>query len=162
MESPTAGRTRMKICCTCRVAKPLDEYHKDSTQSDGKRVRCKACTIAQVRRVRATPEGAKRHREAVIKHQATEVGRASNRRATAKWYRNNRHKHRAHREVNIAVDRGHLPSPKTLQCVDCSGPAQEYHHESYEKEHWLDVVPLCVLCHNQRHCRMHHEAAKTA
>lgn len=51
-----------------------------------------------------------------------------------------------------AVLTGELPNIKTLVCVDCGAPAQEYHHHNgYEPEHWLDVIPLCHKCHRNRH-----------
>jgi hypothetical protein len=44
-----------------------------------------------------------------------------------------------------------IPHPKTLLCSDCGGPAVEYdHYLGYEREHWLDVQPVCRRCHHQR------------
>jgi hypothetical protein len=56
--------------------------------------------------------------------------------------------HRARAAVNQAVRRGKLPRVKTLQCVECGGQAEEYHHHiSHKREHYLDVIPLCKTCH---------------
>lgn len=33
----------MKTCCTCRLAKPLDEFYKDKRTTDGLYPRCKPC-----------------------------------------------------------------------------------------------------------------------
>lgn len=33
----------MKICNTCKVSKPLSEYHKDRKAADGYSYRCKSC-----------------------------------------------------------------------------------------------------------------------
>jgi hypothetical protein len=47
---------------------------------------------------------------------------------------------------------GLLPPAKTLLCVDCGAQAQEYHHHNgYEPEHLLDVIPVCRACHGKRH-----------
>ena len=32
-----------KICCTCREEKSLEEFHKESRQTDGRRYDCAAC-----------------------------------------------------------------------------------------------------------------------
>ncbi len=51
-----------------------------------------------------------------------------------------------------AVITGELPNIKTQICVDCGEPADDYHHHNgYEPEHWLDVIPLCRTCHRNRH-----------
>lgn len=54
---------------------------------------------------------------------------------------------RARTTVNRAVAKGRLPKVSTQICAHCGLSAQNYHHWSYEKEHWLDVVPLCIPCH---------------
>lgn len=46
---------------------------------------------------------------------------------------------------------GKLPRACSCTCADCGNQAQAYHHENYEPEHWLDVIPLCIKCHNKRH-----------
>lgn len=54
--------------------------------------------------------------------------------------------------LNYAIRRGKLPKVSTLICTDCGSPACHYHHHlGYEKEHWLDVIPLCRGCHRRRH-----------
>ncbi len=55
--------------------------------------------------------------------------------------------------VNHAVRRGKMPRVKTLQCHYCPAQAEQYHHPSYAKEHWLDVIPVCRQCH----CLHHHD-----
>ena len=58
----------------------------------------------------------------------------------------------ANQKVRQAVVMGQLPKIKTLTCVDCGAQAAHYHHHNgYEPEHWLDVVPLCRTCHGIRH-----------
>lgn len=57
----------------------------------------------------------------------------------------------AQNAVNAAVAAGKLPRIKTVSCQDCGEMSGVYHHESYEKCNWLNVVPLCHKCHRRRH-----------
>lgn len=55
---------------------------------------------------------------------------------------------RAGQAVYRAVRAGKLSPVRTLLCAKCGNPAKEYHHHNgYGREHWLDVVPLCIPCH---------------
>lgn len=57
----------------------------------------------------------------------------------------------AHTAVNTAVwQYGSLPQVSTQACADCGAPATGYHHHlGYEPDHWLDVTPLCTVCHRR-------------
>lgn len=68
----------------------------------------------------------------------------------ARYYQNNKHKFRARGAVHRAIERGLLADPATLLC-SCGEPATQYHHHSYDKEHWLDVEPKCNKCHGEIH-----------
>jgi len=57
----------------------------------------------------------------------------------------------ARRAVSKAIESGLLAPASGFSCVVCGGEASEYHHESYEPERWLDVVPVCVPCHRAIH-----------
>lgn len=93
-------------------------------------------------------------RKAWSRYAATEKGKAIIKccnRAIIKRYKV-RHPERlkAHEAVNIAVRKGRLPRPDSLQCHYCPAQAKEYHHyKGYAPEHWLDVVPVCTKCHNK-------------
>lgn len=57
-------------------------------------------------------------------------------------------RYRARNKVNNAVAGGKLPRASTFSCVNCGGPAKDYHHhKGYAPEFWLDVVPVCRACH---------------
>lgn len=59
-------------------------------------------------------------------------------------------KYNARRYIRYAVEREKIQPAKELLCKDCGNQAQEYHHhKGYEKEYWLDVIPLCVKCHRR-------------
>ena len=50
--------------------------------------------------------------------------------------------------VHHAVRSGRLERVRSLFCVRCGDPAEEYHHhKGYQPEHQLDVIPMCVPCH---------------
>ena len=57
----------------------------------------------------------------------------------------------AHAAVGRAVRNGELQHVNTRDCADCGAQAEHYHHESYDKQDWLSVTPLCVTCHVGRH-----------
>ena len=63
-------------------------------------------------------------------------------------------KSRAQNAVDKAVAEGTLPHVSTHQCQECGVEAQHYHHESYAREDWLNVIPYCARCHRQRHVEM--------
>lgn len=60
----------------------------------------------------------------------------------------------AQKAVELAVRRGALAPIKTCKCVRCAAPAVHYHHASYERDQWLEVVPLCWRCHVREHTEM--------
>lgn len=55
---------------------------------------------------------------------------------------------RARGAVWWATVKGDLPHPRTLKCVGCGQQASEYHHhEGYDEQNKLHVVPVCRKCH---------------
>ena len=76
-----------------------------------------------------------------------------NRNAHGREYiRATRERNRVYSAVRRAVISGKLPPIKTCACKSCGKPATNYHHHNgYEKENWLDVVPLCGKCHSEEH-----------
>ncbi len=54
--------------------------------------------------------------------------------------------------VKRAVISGKLPKCTSLACVACGKPAEGYHHnKGYDRAHWLDVSPVCRICHERLH-----------
>ena len=135
----------MKTCSKCKIEKSRSEFYKNQAQRDGLNGWCKECRK---------------------KHQQTEVGKATQRRANQKYYqtdvgkgarrRNSRkdkakypEKIKARDAVNNALRDGRLhkkPCP-------CGETKVQSHHESYEKENWLVVDWLCTKCHRELHRR---------
>jgi len=57
----------------------------------------------------------------------------------------------ARNAVEKAVREGIMPRVNTLKCQNCENQAEHYHHESYDKSRWFDVIPLCAKCHKRVH-----------
>ena len=53
--------------------------------------------------------------------------------------------------VKYAIETGKIPPPSECSCLICGQKARDYHHKSYAREHWLDVIPLCRQCHIDIH-----------
>lgn len=65
----------MKTCHVCKVAKPLDEFHKSSKSPDGRQYRCKPCAISAARQRALDNPDAKK--EADRKYRQTDKYKAS-------------------------------------------------------------------------------------
>lgn len=53
--------------------------------------------------------------------------------------------------INRLVRLGKIPSARTLTCADCGAPATDYdHHQGYDAENRLNVIPTCRKCHRAR------------
>lgn len=145
-----------KRCSTCKQYKQLSEFSKDRSRKDGFKNDCKTCDRAY----RQSEKGKTVHRRANKKYQKTPKAKVAHKhyRQSEKgkaFYRKHAHRYRighperinARKAVNEAIKVGKLPRPDSLQC-SCGEQAEAYHHhKGYEQEHWLDVVPVCILCH---------------
>ena len=165
----------MKKCIGCKQIKPLDSFHKQSTRKDGHRSICKQCRSIKSRseknkalgrkrnrKYRHTEKGKENRHEYQIKYRTHGDGRAANMRYQQSekgkiTHRNSvyadriRHpeKAKARDAVNRAVRNGKLPPIRSLQCKICKTNARHYHHhKGYEKENQLNVIPVCIPCHN--------------
>lgn len=76
----------------------------------------------------------------------------------ARYQAMQRERHPEHKKARQAVyealKRGDLVKPEKCQDCDETKPLQG-HHESYEKEKWLDVIWVCRKCHRKRHRGLH-------
>lgn len=112
----------LKSCTKCKAWKLEAAFNVDLSRGDGFTATCRDCRRVITRRVRLIPAPSK----------AMQQGACS--------------------AVEYAVKTHRLAPAKTLPCLDCGGPAVEYHHHlGYERRHWLDVVALCDSCHQRRH-----------
>ena len=100
---------------------------------------------------------------AVKRYRVTQKGQVVYRRALRKYRQSNKFKivckryrivhperYGAHMAVHYAIKVGKLAKATTLKCIYCLKQARQYHHHNgYENEHRLDVVPVCLECHKE-------------
>ncbi len=138
-----------KFCGYCDQVRPVDAFPPKRSMRDGLDHACRECRNARARAYKA------RHRDEL--NRANRMYRAANpeKLATyaARYAATNSDRIRAIGAVRNAIQSRKLKPVMECQCVDCGGRARHYHHESYEPENRLDVVPLCVPCHKRRHRR---------
>ena len=85
-------------------------------------------------------------------YRQTEQGKKFRRLGIARWRLRHPEQWKANVAIREAIRIGQLPRPDSLQCHYCPAQAEQYHHYlGYEPEHWLDVVPACIKCHNLKH-----------
>jgi hypothetical protein len=139
-------------CSKCKAVKPVSEFNRDRINLTGYASQCKVCKHATV------AASYRKHRDKTRARRA-EYRKQNHERFVAygkDYYRRNidyfRGKYRPHigkadKAVQTAKRRGLLPKIDTMYCVECFGPAQQYHHQSYMESDRLCVVPVCISCH---------------
>lgn len=91
-------------------------------------------------------------KESRRRYDASEKGQARSKKANKKQIRKFPERKRARSALSNAICDGKMLPAKDFQCVHCGKPArQHHHHNGYDREHWLDVIPLCILCHTIEH-----------
>lgn len=166
-----------KVCTRCHIEKPLCDFHKSKNEKDGRQFRCKQCT----KEYNARPEIAERRhrvqkiynstirgkiiaREGWRRYESTEAAKEKRRqrrkgekhKAGCRQYDLvNHEKRRAHRAVKEAINKGLMPRARNNKCASCGlrQASHYHHHRGYDREHWLDVVPLCNRCHGSEHSK---------
>jgi len=158
-----------KRCSKCKIDKPLSEFYKDFRNPTGYQSWCKDCQKAY----RLTEKGrmvglryAASEKGCVSRHryEKTNKGKLKQKRyeQSPKGRKNRCAASRRHRQkypyqepakwaVKYAIETGKIPLPPECSCLICGQKARDYHHKSYAREHWLDVIPLCRQCHINIH-----------
>lgn len=155
-----------KRCTRCGYVKPLNEFHISKASKDGHIEQCKQCRKEDYQKTRgAFKEYYQRNKERITAYaserariighggRASEEARQKHNDYTRQYKRGNKQKGKAHQAVKKAITAGILDPPQLLCCVRCGGAAVEYHHESYDTDRWLNVVPICHSCHMKIHNR---------
>lgn len=142
----TPQPSALKVCSKCGESKPHSEFHKGK-DNDGLRHTCKACVNAQNRSIYEQNKDAHLEAKRRYRRENPEARRATLR----KYEQVHRHKRHAHYAIKHEIRDGRMPSASECQCAHCGNSAETYHHWSYEREHWLDVTPLCRECHGREH-----------
>ena len=159
-------RETLKRCSQCGEYKPLSEFYRKHTSSDGRFSSCKVCRKlyddrhydeVQSKILAHKKEYYVKQKDRIAKSRRTQQALERHRRQMIKYRSGNPDKVKAHNAVNRAVATGKLSAPEANLCAHCGGDATEYHHHSYEREHWLDVMALCHSCHMMIHVGIHNE-----
>lgn len=165
-----------KNCCTCRRTLPIEQFHRNKSQGDGRDPRCKECRSREAAERNARPHVKKRRAETARKrylkkreqilrqtsaYAKTPTGRAVNARCSKAWERTpearawrrtwkqmNPEKAKAYSALHTALRSGQIAKPKSCQKCGATGRISGHHHKGYSPEHQLDVEWLCYKCHN--------------
>ncbi len=141
-----------KICPRCKENKSLLEFYKDQSRKSNHRAYCKNCCSAYNKTTEYKAATKRYHQSEKGKTYKKYYRQTKKHKATQKRYhiRHPEH-HKAQNAANYAIRTGRLIAPRFLLCHYCPKPAQEYHHwQGYKPEYWLDVVPVCISCHNKQ------------
>ena len=133
LSSSSRRRVLKKTCITCKIEKVLTEYSYDKGNRDGRQSDCTECACIRRRKYENTPQGKEKKKQRARRYPERVNARV---------------------RVGVAIQRGKLSKPSIYLChnVQCQKRAQEYHHwHGYEREYWLDVIPLCKSCHIKKH-----------
>jgi hypothetical protein len=148
---------------------PLSEFYRNSKNSDKHDGQCKVCRNAHVKQWQQTDKGRDSHKIANRRYNISRNGRQTketrkkrynnsligkqyNKEKGKRYRESNRAIINAHAAVYKAVRAGRLEPIETLSCIFCKKQAKEYHHYlGYERENYLNVIPLCKKCHADIH-----------
>ncbi|MEE9354789.1 MAG: hypothetical protein V3U75_04290 [Methylococcaceae bacterium] len=129
-----------KTCCYCKQVKLLSEFYTDYKSKDGYQYQCKAC--------KKQYQQSKKGRECSKRYRQSEKGKKNHRCCIRRYQKHFPERKKAKDAVDWAIRTGKIPRANTLKC-SCGNQAKQYHHhKGYAKEHWLDVIAVCVSCHH--------------
>ena len=152
-----------KACTKCKVEKELSEFYRHKRTKDGRRWSCISCYKARYQKpeVKARVADSRREygqRPHVLASEKVR-SRTPNRIATSaasstKYRRKYKERRAAANKIYRLVKSGGLPAASSLVCDvaddTCLGLCQ-YHHDSYLRDDWLKVRPLCRSHHRRWH-----------
>jgi len=128
---------RLKKCKACGKILSSSKFRKKDSGFEGLYSLCRSCDAEWSRNYNKTPAGS-----------------AARKLTYERRKKKSPEKRIANSAVTCAINRGDMFKAAKFDCVECGRQAAEYHHDQgYEKEHWLDVVPLCVPCHKRIHLK---------
>ena len=170
-----------KKCPKCKTTKQVSEFYKDRTAKDGINWQCKSCCkaynnskqgkAADMRHRHSAKRkiSQRRHwQSAKCKNMQKQYEKTDKAKATHKAYRQTDRgkasaacigrkyaakfpdRIKAKNAIAHAVTSGQMQPIDAMKC-SCGKQAHHYHHPSYAEEHWLDVIPVCRLCHKRIH-----------
>lgn len=146
----------MKRCSKCGIEKSLDCFSKKVSSKNVFQSKCKTCSLlyqAEYRSKNATMLAEKRRMkydqiksDPILRKKYLQSVKINTIRSQQKYFK----KQQARMAVDYAVRTSVLIRPDF--CVECSVSCKpEGHHDSYEKDQWLNVRWLCRSCHAAHH-----------
>jgi len=154
-----------KRCTSCKQIKPVAEFYamnRNKGQKSGYHCWCKICDKNKMIKYYQSPKGkvvksqyerSENGKAARSRYQKSERGKIASIKSVKEYRKTKRDRYQAHYAITNAVRYGKLRRASDFTCSKCPNQASEWHHhEGYEPEHFLDVVPVCTACHNKIHC----------
>ena len=148
------GIKEQKKCSKCKVLKEINEFYKDKSAKDGYAWWCKVCRGDYLRKYfvsdkhrayRRMYQKQEAHRSYQRKYQKQEAPREYRRKYAREHAYLYKDEKRARYLARMAKD-----EIKKDFCEDCGIKDRLHmHHEDYSKP--LEVITLCILCHEKRH-----------
>jgi len=155
-----------KICTCCGQEKNLDDFYKHKQMLDGHLNKCKECkksyqlkyrfeNIEVVKEYdRNRPNAKERSKKNADRIRNNLEKYNKHKEDLRNWNKRNRNKRNAHLKVKRAIIKGIIKKPNN--CQKCGRKLElQAHHSDYEKP--LDVIFLCIKCHNDEHKRIRNE-----
>ena len=150
----SASRNGLNPCCKCCVRERGKQQYRNMTkeEKESRSKKAKQYVIENAeKRATAQKQYYLAHKNKILNY--VKEWAQSNPDKTYTYVKRSRTKHsnetKARTAVGNAVRRGKISPASSFICACCGmKPAAEYHHHlGYEKQHWLDVTPLCNDCH---------------
>lgn len=137
-------------CHLAGVPQPLGDFYKRKNSSDGRKSECAGCSRKDNYRNRKMGRSGEYDWEYQKAWAKTKKGKMSRKRSMSKWRKRNPEKVKAERMTFSKVMSGAIRSARESKCVECGEQAVHlHHHNGYEEEHLLDVIPVCRICHKK-------------
>lgn len=131
-----------KWCAKCREWKPLSNFNRNKTRSDGYCHHCKTCRI----RFRRKATNRTRTKTANASKEWKRKNRIRYREIICTWYKSNIGAAAAHSRIYKAIRKGTI---KRKPCAICGNEKSHAHHFNYSNPY--KVVFLCAKHHKQLH-----------
>jgi hypothetical protein len=130
----------VKKCSTCKKKFPLRFFSKNRTTKDGFQAECKFC-----------------HKKYMNKYKKSKRVVLLFRKYRNEYNKRNPKIRRAQQELWHIILDGKIKRAPSYHCrasLLCFKRATEYHHHlGYNKNHRLDVIPVCRKCHINFHLK---------
>jgi hypothetical protein len=146
----------MKKCSGCGLEKTLECFSKKVSYKNILQSKCKTCSLIYQAEYRSknAEKLLQQRREKYEQIKSDPIRRAryleSIKINTIRSHQRYPGKQQARMAVDYAVRTNNLIRPDF--CNECGVPCKpEAHHESYEKDQWLNVIWMCRSCHAANH-----------